>query len=418
MSFQIFSPSLFLNQLVTSTVSSSSEHVLSNKKLNASSTEIVSDEDPTKNIIFETDAATTNSTLTLVSNVTGDRTIIFPNEDGTLITAFSSDTLYNKIFDTNTLIFAHNGGSKRLQFDLGDNDIDTTITFYSEITGNRRFTMPDLSGTFATTQGSEILTNKSLVTNTVSFIDPDDISKKILFSSVGNQTNSSLTLASQTTTDRTITFPNATGTLALTTIQPKYDDGTVNAPTIAFSSENTGLFLGGGAINVSHQGANVLAMNTANIMPQVQITSVVQPCGIFRATSQQSVGTASDFLLSTIWASTVSRSITHASGVFTIASGATFDGIYIIKCNVSFQASTGTRDVWLRLNGTTTRHARTTGPVTSGAIQTRMSVSLITSMAGGGTVEVFVRQDSGTPLSVPASLTIQDEMAFSMCKLF
>lgn len=81
--------------------------------------------------------------------------------------------------------------------------------------GGSSITLP-ATGTVATLAGTETLTNKKLNTSNCSFADNSDLTKLIKFSASGNGTGRSLTLASAiSSSDKTITFPNITGTVSL-----------------------------------------------------------------------------------------------------------------------------------------------------------------------------------------------------------
>ena len=68
--------------------------------------------------------------------------------------------------------------------------------------------------TIVTTLTSDILSNKSIRTDLNFFTDPVDITKKIGFFTNASTTNTQLTLASQTSTNRIITYPDTTDTIA------------------------------------------------------------------------------------------------------------------------------------------------------------------------------------------------------------
>lgn len=81
-----------------------------------------------------------------------------------------------------------------------------TPTFRALVSGD----IPDLSATYLTASSTATLTNKSLSDSTTYFVDNTDTSKKMQFELSGITTS----------TTRTITIPNATGTMALTSDIP------------------------------------------------------------------------------------------------------------------------------------------------------------------------------------------------------
>lgn len=90
----------------------------------------------------------------------------------------------------------------------------------------------------------QTLTNKSLTAASCLIVDATTASKKIGFQSSGATANSKLTLASITTADRTITFPDVTDTVTTLTAAQTLTNKTLTLPSISSISN------GGGTLNL------------------------------------------------------------------------------------------------------------------------------------------------------------------------
>jgi hypothetical protein len=144
-------------------------------------------------ITFEGATANDFETTFAITDPTADRTLTFPDATGTValtsditVTASSTNTLSNKSISlaTNTLT-----GTKT-EFNSAMSDAD-----------------------FATIAGSETLTNKTLTSPVVSGLTLSD-SSIVIEGSTANEFETTITVTDPTA-DRTITFPDATGTVAL-----------------------------------------------------------------------------------------------------------------------------------------------------------------------------------------------------------
>ena len=145
-------------------------------------------------ITFEGATANDFETTFAITDPTADRTLTFPDATGTValtsditVTASSTNTLSNKSISlaTNTVT-----GTKA-EFNSAMSDAD-----------------------FATIAGSETLTNKTLTSPVVSGLTLSD-SSIVIEGSTANEFETTITVTDPTA-DRTITFPDATGTVALT----------------------------------------------------------------------------------------------------------------------------------------------------------------------------------------------------------
>ncbi len=237
-------------------------------------------------ITFEGSSADDNETTLQVTNPTADRTITFPDASGTValtsditVSASSTNTFSNKsiALGSNTVTgtlaefnsaltdadFATIAGTETLTnktltspsvsgLNLTDSSIvfegssadssETTLTVTNP-TDDRTITLPDASGTVALTSdipslsgyvtesGTQTLTNKTLTSPTVSGLYLSDGS----FVVEGTTANDNETTVQFTdpTADRTITFPDVTGTVVTTG-----DTGSVTNTMLAGSIAN------------------------------------------------------------------------------------------------------------------------------------------------------------------------------------
>ena len=84
----------------------------------------------------------------------------------------------------------------------------------------RTLLIPDITCRIVCLNTVDILTNKSIKSDTSTFVDPTDVTKQIGFQSSGATTNCKTTLVSVATANRILTLPNSTTTLVgLDTVQ-------------------------------------------------------------------------------------------------------------------------------------------------------------------------------------------------------
>jgi len=195
----------------------------------------------TSTIVMEGSTANDFELTLSAGDPTADRTITFPDSTGTValtsditVTASSTNTLSNKSISltTNTVTgtkaefnsamsdadFATIAGSETLT-----NKTLTTPVISSITNGAATLTLPSSTGTIALTtdipsgvvteSGTQTLTNKTLTSPAVSGLILSD-SSIVIEGSTADGFETTLTVTDPTA-DRTITFPDATGTVAL-----------------------------------------------------------------------------------------------------------------------------------------------------------------------------------------------------------
>jgi hypothetical protein len=165
-------------------------------------------------ITFEGATANNFETTITVTDPTADRTITIPDVTGTVITTGNLSDITNIGVFTSTITME---GSSADDFELtlsaGNPTADRTITF-PDATGTVALTTDIAAGTVTET-GTQTLTNKTLTSPVISGLTLSD-SGIVIEGSSADAHETTLTVTNPTA-DRTITFPDATGTVALTT---------------------------------------------------------------------------------------------------------------------------------------------------------------------------------------------------------
>jgi hypothetical protein len=163
-------------------------------------------------ITFEGSSADDNETTLQVTNPTADRTITLPDATGTVALLDASQTLTNKTIA------------------LSSNSVSGSISDF-----NSALTDAD----FATIAGTETLTNKTLTSPAVTGLTLNDAN--IVFEgATANDYETTLTVTDPTA-DRTITLPNATGTVALAGDVLALAGGTMSGAIAMGTNKITGL---------------------------------------------------------------------------------------------------------------------------------------------------------------------------------
>jgi hypothetical protein len=190
-----------LRQLVTDTQS----QLLTNKKLEDSTTSIVDNADNTKAIKFDAGGTASTST-TIAAAQTANRVVTLPNATDTLVGRDTSDTLTNKtisglnntVSDLSDSSIANSAAIARSKLASGTADhvlinngsgvMSSEATLAKSRGGsgqdNSSLTFP-ASGTLATVGGSETLQNKNFEDATTAIVDSVDPTKKIKFDAAG-----------------------------------------------------------------------------------------------------------------------------------------------------------------------------------------------------------------------------------------
>ena len=184
-------------------------------------------------IVFEGSTADDYETTLTVTDPTSDRTITLPNATGTVVLKDTTDTLTNKTID------------------LTSNTLQGTIAEFNTA-------LEDAD--FATIAGTETLTNKTLTAPKVSSLEITDSS--IVFEGSSADNNETTLTVTNPTEDRTITFPDATGTVALTSDIPSLSGYVTESGTQTLSNKTltsplvSGLSITDGSIVVEGATAN------------------------------------------------------------------------------------------------------------------------------------------------------------------
>jgi hypothetical protein len=163
-------------------------------------------------VVFEGATADAYETTLLVTDPTADRTITLPNVTGTVITTGNLSDITNAgTFTENIVIEGATADDYELTLSAGNPTADRTITF-PDATGTVALTS-DIAAGVVTETAIQTLTNKTLTSPTVSGLYISD-SSIILEGSSADAHETTLTVTNPTV-DRTITFPDETGTVQL-----------------------------------------------------------------------------------------------------------------------------------------------------------------------------------------------------------
>jgi hypothetical protein len=149
---------------------------LTNKSLNNTNCFYIDGTDGTKKIGFQSNGATTGTTLTLAGNQTANRTITFPDTTDTVVTLAASQTLTNKTLTAPVISTITNSGTLTLPSStdtlVGRNTTDVltnktlTAPVISTITNSGTLTLPSSTDTLVGRSTTDTLTNKTATDNT------------------------------------------------------------------------------------------------------------------------------------------------------------------------------------------------------------------------------------------------------------
>jgi len=163
-------------------------------------------------IVFEGSTADSYETTLQVTDPTADRTITLPNVTGTVITTGNlSDITDIGVFSSTITMEGSSADDFELTLSAGNPTADRTITF-PDATGTVALTS-DIAAGVVTETGTQTLTNKTLTGPVVSGLTLSD-SGIVIEGSSADAHETTLTVTNPTA-DRTITFPDETGTVQL-----------------------------------------------------------------------------------------------------------------------------------------------------------------------------------------------------------
>jgi hypothetical protein len=189
-------------------------------------------------ITFEGATADSYETILQVTDPTADRTITLPNVDGTVITTGNLSDITNiGVFSSTITMEGSTANDFELTLSAGDPTADRTITF-PDATGTVALTS-DIAAGVVTETGTQTLTNKTLTSPVITGATFNDGS--VVFEGA-TADNFETTLAiTDPTADRTITFPDETGTVALAANVLALSGGTMTGAIAMGTSKITGL---------------------------------------------------------------------------------------------------------------------------------------------------------------------------------
>jgi hypothetical protein len=166
---------------------------------------------PGTDIIFEgTDDA--HELILSAPDVTSDKTVTLPNATTTLVGTDTTDTLTNKTL-TSPIVSGLTLSDASIVFEGAVADSYETTLTAGEPTDDRTLTLPNATDTLVGRATTDTLTNKTLTSPVVSGLYLSDSS--IVFEGTANDHETTLTVTDPTA-DRTLTLPDSTGTVALT----------------------------------------------------------------------------------------------------------------------------------------------------------------------------------------------------------
>ena len=167
-----------------------------------------------------------------------------------LIAKNTTDILTNKTLIDNTTLLANNvDNTKTLNFNLSGNTTNIKGILATQFTTNKTLTFPDITDILITKNTTDILTNKTLIDNTTLLANNVDNTKTLNFNLSGNTTNIKGILATQFTTNKTLTFPDITDILITKNTTDILTNKTITSSTNIISANN--LKTTGADVNIS-----------------------------------------------------------------------------------------------------------------------------------------------------------------------
>jgi hypothetical protein len=175
---------------------------------------------PENSIVLWNDAEHDYTTTLTSTQPTADRTITFPDATGTVVLADSTNTLTNKTL-TSPIVSGLSLSDGSIVFEGATaNDHETTLTV-TDPTADRTITFPDATGTVITTGNLHNINEFGVL-----------VSPIVMEGSTANDFELTIS-AGDPTADRTVTFPDVTGTVVTTG-----DTGSVTNTMLAGSIAN------------------------------------------------------------------------------------------------------------------------------------------------------------------------------------
>jgi Trk K+ transport system NAD-binding subunit len=243
---------LYYGGFQTDTSGNTSMNIVYNAQLLDTSTAIVNVADNTKKLKYTLEPAKPNTTTTLVFQQSTNQTMTFPDITDTIVTQSASQLLTNKTMTDNTVFVNVSDTSKQMNFTLASATSSTLTTLAFQQTANRTITFPDITDTLVTLTASQNLTNKLLFDTTCSFVNATTNSKRMTVSLSGATTSTTTNLIFAQTTNRNITFPDASDTVALIATTQTLTNKTINSTTNTVAANN---LYNGSTWNIALAGA-------------------------------------------------------------------------------------------------------------------------------------------------------------------
>jgi hypothetical protein len=192
-------------------------------------------------IVFEGATADSFETTLSVTDPTADRTITLPNVSGTVITTGDSGTVTSTMIENGTIVDGDISASAEiaqskisgLTTDLGNKASSSDLTTHTGATEAHGAT-----GAVVGTTNTQTLTNKTLTSPVVTGLTLNDSS--IVFEGSSADASETTLTVTNPTGDRTITLPDATGTVALTNNKLDVFASTTSAELRTVISDETG----------------------------------------------------------------------------------------------------------------------------------------------------------------------------------
>ena len=207
-------------------------------------------------VVFEGTTANEFETTLTVTDPTADRTITLPNVTGTVVTTGDSGTVTSAMIENGTIVNADINASadiaqskiSGLTTDLGNKASSSDLTTHTGATEAHGAT-----GAVVGTTNTQTLTNKTLTTPTINGPTITDTGQTptihgiylpaphtITFEGTTANEFETILSAGEPTADRTVTLPDATGTVALTNNKLDAFAATTSAELRSVISDETG----------------------------------------------------------------------------------------------------------------------------------------------------------------------------------